>query len=137
MVLPSAFRARVNSARRVIETLDFEIELFTNLVGSRLRGHGGYGGGSSSSRSRFPPAALNALPGSGRDGNRGTAKPRSTEDARALITSRPGRRSRCAEFDISAAQAVFNSSRVELGDRRADHQLRDRQDMPHVTHKLR
>jgi transposase len=42
VVLPPAFRARVNSARRVIETLDFEIELFTNLVGSRLRGHSGY-----------------------------------------------------------------------------------------------
>jgi hypothetical protein len=37
-----AFRARVNSARRVIEALDFEIEVFTNLVGSRLRGHDGY-----------------------------------------------------------------------------------------------
>jgi transposase len=42
VVLVPAFRARVNSARRVIEALDFEIELFTNLVGSRLRGHGGY-----------------------------------------------------------------------------------------------
>ena len=42
VVLPPAFRARVNSARRLIEALDFEIELFTNLVGSRLRGHGGY-----------------------------------------------------------------------------------------------
>jgi transposase len=42
VVLAPAFRARVNSARRVIEALDFEIELFTNLVGSRLRGHGGY-----------------------------------------------------------------------------------------------
>jgi transposase len=42
VVLAPAFRARVNSARRVIEALDFEIELFTNLVGSWLRGHGGY-----------------------------------------------------------------------------------------------
>jgi transposase len=40
--LAPAFRARVNSARRLIEALDFEVELFTNLVGSRLRGHGGY-----------------------------------------------------------------------------------------------
>jgi transposase len=42
VVLAPAFRARVNSARRLIDALDFEIELFTNLVGSRLRGHGGY-----------------------------------------------------------------------------------------------
>jgi transposase len=42
VVLAPAFRARVNSARRVIEALEFEIELFTNLVSSRLRGHGGY-----------------------------------------------------------------------------------------------
>lgn len=42
VVLAPAFRARVNSARRLIEALDFEIEVFTNLVGSRLRGHGGY-----------------------------------------------------------------------------------------------
>jgi transposase len=40
--LAPAFRARVNSARRVIEALDFEIELFTNLAGGRLRGHLGY-----------------------------------------------------------------------------------------------
>jgi transposase len=40
--LAPAFRARVNSARRLIEALDFEVELFTNLVGSGLRGHGGY-----------------------------------------------------------------------------------------------
>ncbi len=42
VVLAPAFRARVNSARRLIEALDFEIEVFTNLVGSRLRGHDGY-----------------------------------------------------------------------------------------------
>jgi transposase len=40
--LPPAFRARVDSARRVIEALDFEIELFTNLASGRLRGHPGY-----------------------------------------------------------------------------------------------
>ena len=40
--LAPAFRARVNSARRLIESLDFEIELFTNLAGGRLRGHPGY-----------------------------------------------------------------------------------------------
>jgi transposase len=42
VVLAPAFRARVDSARRVIEALDFEIELFTNLAGGRLRGHPGY-----------------------------------------------------------------------------------------------
>ena len=42
VALPSAFRARVDSARRVIDALDFEIELFTNLAGGRLRGHRGY-----------------------------------------------------------------------------------------------
>jgi transposase len=42
VVLPPAFRARVNSARRMIDALGFEIELFTHLVGGRLRGHGGY-----------------------------------------------------------------------------------------------
>jgi transposase len=40
--LPPAFRARVDSACRVIDALDFEIELFTNLAGGRLRGHRGY-----------------------------------------------------------------------------------------------
>jgi transposase len=40
--LAPAFRARVDSARRVIEALDFEIEVFTNLAGGRLRGHRGY-----------------------------------------------------------------------------------------------
>jgi transposase len=40
--LAPAFRARVNSARRVIEALDFEIEVFTSLAGGRLRGHPGY-----------------------------------------------------------------------------------------------
>jgi transposase len=42
VVLAPASRARVDSARRVIEALDFEIELFTNLAGGRLRGHPGY-----------------------------------------------------------------------------------------------
>src|SRR5262249_38197294 len=42
VVLAPAFRARVDSARRVIEALDFEIEVFTNLAGGRLRGHPGY-----------------------------------------------------------------------------------------------
>ena len=42
VVLPPAFRARIDSARRVIDALDFEIELFTNLAGGRLRGHRGY-----------------------------------------------------------------------------------------------
>jgi hypothetical protein len=32
VALPSTFRARVDSTRRVIEALDFEIELFTNLA---------------------------------------------------------------------------------------------------------
>jgi transposase len=40
--LPPAFRARLDSARRVIEALDFEIEVFTNLAAGRLRGHSGY-----------------------------------------------------------------------------------------------
>jgi DNA-binding CsgD family transcriptional regulator len=40
--LAPAFRARVDSARRVIEALDFEIEVFTSLAGGRLRGHPGY-----------------------------------------------------------------------------------------------
>ena len=40
--LPPAFRARVGSATRVLECLDFEIEVFTNLVCGRLREHRGY-----------------------------------------------------------------------------------------------
>ncbi|HET9255055.1 MAG TPA: transposase, partial [Pseudonocardiaceae bacterium] len=42
VVLAPAFRARVSSTRRLIETLDFEIELFTSLASGRLRGHPGY-----------------------------------------------------------------------------------------------
>jgi transposase len=41
-LLPPAFQARVDSACRVIDALDFEIELYTNLAGGRLRGHRGY-----------------------------------------------------------------------------------------------
>jgi transposase len=40
-LLPAA-RARVNSALRLIETLDFEVELFTKLAAGRLRTHDGY-----------------------------------------------------------------------------------------------
>jgi transposase len=40
--LAPAFRARVNSAYRLIEALDFEVELFANLVRGRLRRHRGY-----------------------------------------------------------------------------------------------
>jgi transposase len=32
----------VNSALRLIETLDFEVELFVKLAAGRLRTHGGY-----------------------------------------------------------------------------------------------
>ena len=40
--LPPAFRARIGSAQRVLECLDFEVEVFTNLVCGRLREHAGY-----------------------------------------------------------------------------------------------
>jgi transposase len=50
--LSSAFRARIGSALRVLECLDFEIEVFTNLVTGRLRGHHGY-------------TAIQAIPGVG------------------------------------------------------------------------
>lgn len=50
--LAPAARARIDSARRVIECLDFEVEVFTNLAGGRLRGHRGYG-------------AIQAIPGVG------------------------------------------------------------------------
>ncbi len=39
VTLTPACRARIDSARRVIECLDREIELFTKLAGDRLRGH--------------------------------------------------------------------------------------------------
>jgi transposase len=38
----ASFQIPLPGKVRLIEALDFEIELFTNLVGSRLRGHGGY-----------------------------------------------------------------------------------------------
>jgi hypothetical protein len=37
--LPPACRARVGSATRVLQCLDFEIEVFTNLITGRLRLH--------------------------------------------------------------------------------------------------
>jgi len=40
--LAPAARARVNSALRLIETLDFEVELFAKLTAGRLRTHEGY-----------------------------------------------------------------------------------------------
>lgn len=40
--LPAAYAARVASLRRVIDDLDFEIELFTNLTRGRLRTDPGY-----------------------------------------------------------------------------------------------
>jgi transposase len=42
LALPVASRARINSARRMIDMLDWEVELFTNLVGGRLRTDPGY-----------------------------------------------------------------------------------------------
>jgi hypothetical protein len=52
--LPPACRARVGSATRVLQCLDFEIEVFTNLMTGRLRGHRGY-------------TAIQVIPGGGRD----------------------------------------------------------------------
>jgi transposase len=40
--LSPAAQARVNSALRLIETLDFEIDVFAKLAAGRLRAHGGY-----------------------------------------------------------------------------------------------
>jgi transposase len=42
VALRPACRARVDSARRVIECLSVEVEAFTTLAGDRLRGHRGY-----------------------------------------------------------------------------------------------
>jgi transposase len=42
VALPPAARARVNSALRLIEALDFEVELFAKLAAGRLREHPGY-----------------------------------------------------------------------------------------------
>jgi transposase len=50
--LPPAARARIDSASRVLECLDFEIEVFTNLVTGRLRDDPGY-------------RAIQAIPGIG------------------------------------------------------------------------
>jgi transposase len=50
--LPAACRARIGSAMRVLDCLDFEIEVFTKLVCGRLRGHPGY-------------TAIQAIPGVG------------------------------------------------------------------------
>ena len=40
--LPTAARARVNSVLRLIEILDFEVEVFTKLAAGRLREHDGF-----------------------------------------------------------------------------------------------
>ncbi|HYZ36271.1 MAG TPA: transposase [Pseudonocardiaceae bacterium] len=50
--LPPTFAARIGSATRVLEYLDFEIEVFTNLITGWLRGHRGY-------------TAIQAIPGVG------------------------------------------------------------------------
>ena len=50
--LPPACRARIGSALRVLESLNFEVEVFTNLITSRLRGQRGY-------------TAIQAIPGVG------------------------------------------------------------------------
>ena len=42
VALAPAFQARLDSARRLIEALDFEVELFTKLASGRLRGDPGY-----------------------------------------------------------------------------------------------
>jgi transposase len=50
--LPPACRARIGSAIRVLESLNFEVEVFTNLITGRLRGQRGY-------------TAIQAIPGVG------------------------------------------------------------------------
>ena len=50
--LPAAARARVNSVLRLIEILDFEVEVFAKLTAGRLREHDGY-------------RAIQAIPGVG------------------------------------------------------------------------
>jgi transposase len=52
VALTPACRARIDSARRVIECLSGEVEVFTALAGDRLRGHPGY-------------AAIQTIPGVG------------------------------------------------------------------------
>ncbi len=42
VVLPTAYRARIGSLRRVMEALDFEIEVFTRLSRGRLSRDPGY-----------------------------------------------------------------------------------------------
>jgi transposase len=42
VVLSPAMRAKVNSALRLIDAIDFEIDTFTNLVGTRLRADPGW-----------------------------------------------------------------------------------------------
>ncbi len=42
VALPAAMRAKVNSALRLIDALDFEIDTFARLVATRLRGDPGY-----------------------------------------------------------------------------------------------
>ncbi len=42
VVLPSAMRAKVNSALRLVDAFDFEIDTFTQLVSVRLQGDPGY-----------------------------------------------------------------------------------------------
>ncbi len=51
--LPAPYAARIASLRRVMESLEFEIDLFTNLVGGRLAKDPGY-------------VALQQIPASGR-----------------------------------------------------------------------
>lgn len=50
--VPAVFRARISSASRVLDCLDFEIEVFTKLLAGRLRTHPGY-------------TAIQAIPGVG------------------------------------------------------------------------
>jgi transposase len=50
--LVPAARARIDSACRVIESLDFEVDVFTKLAAGRLHGHRGY-------------TAIQAIPGVG------------------------------------------------------------------------
>jgi transposase len=50
--LPPACRARIGSAIRVLESLNFEVEVFTNLITGRPRGERGY-------------TAIQAIPGVG------------------------------------------------------------------------
>jgi transposase len=52
VTLRPACRARIDSARRVIDCLSVEVEVFTTVAGDRLRGHPGY-------------VAIQAIPGVG------------------------------------------------------------------------